>query len=48
MEKFCMSHQDLMDMPYDRYLEFSKIYSLEKKEEQKKQKKQERQMQNQT
>ena len=35
MEHFSIGYNEIMDTPYDKYLEYSKIYSLEKKEEKK-------------
>lgn len=36
MKEYSISYQQLMDFPYERYLEFAKIISLEAKEEKKK------------
>jgi len=36
MKVYSVSYQQLMDFPYERYLEFAKIISLEAKEEKKK------------
>jgi len=35
MKEYSVSYQQLMDFPYERYLEFAKIISLEAKEEKK-------------
>jgi hypothetical protein len=35
MEKYSLSYSQLMDFPYEKYLEFSKIIELENKEEKK-------------
>ena len=36
MKEYSVSYQQLMDFPYERYLELAKIISLEAKEEKKK------------
>lgn len=41
MEKYSIGYNELMSFPYEKYLEFSKIISLEAKEEMKEQKKME-------
>lgn len=40
METYSIGHNELMEFPYKKYLEYSKIISLEKKEEKKKQERQ--------
>lgn len=37
MEKYSVGYNDLMDFPYEKYLELSKIISLEAKHEKKQQ-----------
>lgn len=36
MEKFGIGHDELMDFPYEKFLEYAKLSSLEAKYEQKK------------
>jgi len=40
MEKCSVGHNELMEFPYEKYLEYSKIISLEQKEEKKEQERQ--------
>jgi hypothetical protein len=44
MEKFSIGYNELMDFPFEQYLEHSKIISLENKEEKKQQERQESKM----
>jgi len=48
MVEYSISYNDLLDFPYEKYLEFSKIINLEAKEEKKRTDKQERQMEKNT
>jgi len=41
MEKYSIGYDELMSFPYEKYLEFSKIISLEAKEKKKEQDKME-------
>lgn len=45
MKEYSLGYNELMEFPYEKYLEFAKILSLESKEEKKKQNQSERQMQ---
>lgn len=40
MREYSLSYQELMNIPYERFLELSKIISLENKEEKKEHEKQ--------
>ncbi len=42
MEKYSIGYNELMNFPYEKFLEFSKIISLENKEEKKKMDEQEK------
>jgi uncharacterized short protein YbdD (DUF466 family) len=42
MEEFSIGYNELMEFPYERYLEHSKILNLEKKEEKRRQERQEK------
>lgn len=44
MENYSIGYQELLDFPFEKYLEFSQIITEEKKEEKKKQEQQERKM----
>jgi len=46
MSEFSIGYNELMDFPFERYLEHSKILSLEKKEEKKESEKQQNNMSN--
>jgi hypothetical protein len=48
MEKFSIGYNELMDFPFERYLEHSKIITLENKEEKKQQERQESKMKSKT
>ena len=37
MEEMSWSYRDLLDCPYEKYLEYSRIMALEKKQEKKEQ-----------
>jgi hypothetical protein len=39
MKEYSIGYQELLDFPFEKFLEFGKIVSLEKKEEAKKEKK---------
>ena len=43
MEKFSLAYDDLMNFPYEKYLEFQKIMAREAKEEKEEQAKAEKQ-----
>lgn len=42
MKEMGWSYEDLMELPYDEYLNYSRIMSLEKKEEKKESERQQR------
>jgi hypothetical protein len=44
MKEYSIGHGDLMDFPFEKYLEFSRIITEEKKEEKKEQERQEKEM----
>lgn len=44
MKEYSIGYQELMDFPFEKYLEFSRILTEEKKEEKKRREKQEKQM----
>lgn len=44
MKEYSISYNQLMEFPYEKYLEFSKILALEAKEEKKEKEKQKKQM----
>jgi len=44
MKKYSIGYEELMSFPYEKYLEFSKIISLEAKEKKKEQDKMEEQV----
>jgi len=48
MQEYSIGYEQLMQFPYEKYLEFSKIISLEAKEEKKEQEKQQKKMERKT
>lgn len=48
MAEFSIGYKDLMDFPFERYLEHAKILNLEKKEEKKEKKRAERKAESKT
>lgn len=48
MKEYSIGYNELLDFPYEKYLEFAKILSLEAKEEKKQKERQEKEMQSQT
>lgn len=44
MENYSIGYQELLDFPFEKYLEFSQIITEETKEEKKRKEKQERKM----
>mgnify|MGYP000701057044 CR=1 FL=1 len=48
MEQYSIGYNELMSFPYEKFLELSKIISLENKEEKKRQEKQKSKMENKT
>lgn len=44
MKEYSIGYNELMEFPYERYLEFSKIIALEAKEEKKEKEKQKNEM----
>lgn len=47
MEQYSIGYNELMNFPYEKYLELSKIISLENKEEKKRKEKEQSKMENQ-
>lgn len=48
MKEYSIGYNELMEFPYEKYLEFSKIISLEAKEKKKEQESQKRKMERNT
>lgn len=44
MKEYSIGYQDLMDFPFEKYLEFSRILTEENKEEKKRKEKQQKDM----